>query len=286
MLQISQEAGLALLVTRGMSRDSFLGDLKTQLALRHQIIIIGETVKRLSNAFREEHQQVPWADIAGMRDRLVHEYDNVDTDLLWDVVEVDIPELIEFCARPCYRNRSNNHAHHCRTNEFLDLQAALQPVACRCGPPGQTHDYRHRRLRAGRLHQRTQQNCPRPGRHREQQPALHHHRQRANLQPGPGHLRQRGDDPLPGLQRRLHQPGVRPPQRQHCRRPVRHRNGRTGRATGHHRHRGGIRSLLSFGGRRHPALPGLRPRHQRVHCQRPRGHPLPGAERGTLHARH
>ena len=99
MFQISQEAGLALLVTRGMNRDSFLGDLKTQLALRHQIIIIGETVKRLSSSFREEHQQIPWADIAGMRDRLVHEYDNVDTDLLWDVVEVDIPELLEFCAR-------------------------------------------------------------------------------------------------------------------------------------------------------------------------------------------
>ncbi len=99
MLQISQEAGLALLVTRGMNRDSFLEDLKTQLALRHQIIIIGEAVKRLSNAFRVEHQQVPWANIAGMRDKLVHEYDNVDTDMLWDVVDVDLPELLEFCAK-------------------------------------------------------------------------------------------------------------------------------------------------------------------------------------------
>ena len=99
VLQISEEAELALLVTRGMNRVSFLEDLKIQLALRHQIIIIGEVVKRLSMAFRVERQQIPWTNIAGMRDKLVHEYDNVDTDMLWDVVEVDIPELLDFCTR-------------------------------------------------------------------------------------------------------------------------------------------------------------------------------------------
>jgi len=68
-----------------LTRAQFNADLKTQSAILHQIIILGEAVKRLSRQFRQAHSSVPWDEIAGMRDRCVHGYDNVDLDIVWDV---------------------------------------------------------------------------------------------------------------------------------------------------------------------------------------------------------
>ena len=65
----------------------------------YQIAIIGEAVKRLSAARRGEHPEVPWRDIAGMRDRLIHGYDSVDIDELWKTSTEDIPVLMEQVRR-------------------------------------------------------------------------------------------------------------------------------------------------------------------------------------------
>jgi uncharacterized protein with HEPN domain len=70
----------------GLTRAQFDADLRTQSAVLHQIIVLGEAVKRLSDAFRQAHASIPWTQIAGMRDRCVHGYDNVDLDLVWEVV--------------------------------------------------------------------------------------------------------------------------------------------------------------------------------------------------------
>ena len=96
MLQIVEEASLVLTLTRGLDRLEFLEDIRTQLAVRHQIMVIGETVKRLSDSFRTEHPEIPWSEIAGMRDKLIHEYDNVDTNMVWEALEQDVPILLEF----------------------------------------------------------------------------------------------------------------------------------------------------------------------------------------------
>jgi uncharacterized protein with HEPN domain len=61
----------------------------------YQIAVIGEAVKRLSVAIREKHPEIPWKDIAGMRDRLIHGYDSVDIDELWKTSTEDIPVLKE-----------------------------------------------------------------------------------------------------------------------------------------------------------------------------------------------
>lgn len=94
LLDLHHSAGLILEFTAGMDRAAFLADVKTQAAVMHQIIILGEVVKRLSDGFKAANAHIPWADIAGMRNRLVHEYDDVDMDLVWDVVAKDMPVFL------------------------------------------------------------------------------------------------------------------------------------------------------------------------------------------------
>ena len=59
-------------------------------------MILGEAVKRLSPEFRAQHPTVPWQDIAGMRDILIHRYDNVELDEVWEAVTRDVPRLLAY----------------------------------------------------------------------------------------------------------------------------------------------------------------------------------------------
>jgi len=87
-------ARLALEFRGGLDKAAFLADLKTQAAIFHELLVLGEGVKRLSTALREDHPDVPWKAIAGMRDRLLHGYDAVDLDLVWKTVDEDVPALL------------------------------------------------------------------------------------------------------------------------------------------------------------------------------------------------
>ncbi|MBP0030448.1 MAG: DUF86 domain-containing protein [Roseofilum sp. Guam] len=79
-----------------MTEADFEQDERTQLAVLYEITIIGEVVKRLSPEFRERYGAIEWRQIAGMRDRLVHDYDEVKLDLVWQVVQTYIPQLLEY----------------------------------------------------------------------------------------------------------------------------------------------------------------------------------------------
>lgn len=83
----------------GKSREQFLSDEILQSALIRQIQIIGEAAWKSSPAFREANPAVAWAKIIGMRHRLVHDYLNVDLELVWAVATVHAPELIEGLGR-------------------------------------------------------------------------------------------------------------------------------------------------------------------------------------------
>ena len=74
-------------------RNSFLADETLKRSFVRSIEIIGEAAKKLPDDFRQEHKQIPWQKIAGMRDRLIHAYFGVDYGLVWDVVEHSLPEL-------------------------------------------------------------------------------------------------------------------------------------------------------------------------------------------------
>ncbi|NHC36350.1 HepT-like ribonuclease domain-containing protein [Scytonema millei] len=63
-------------------------------AILYQITIIGEATKRLSQPFRQQHPEIPWREMAGMRDFIVHKYDQLDFEVVWDVVQNKLSELL------------------------------------------------------------------------------------------------------------------------------------------------------------------------------------------------
>jgi uncharacterized protein with HEPN domain len=118
----------ALQFATGLDRAALAVNLEKQSAILYQVIVLGEATKRLSVEFRNQHPEVPWRDIAGMRDVLAHQYDRVDliksaikesaccaalraaqhapswflctifscrsNNTLWDVIQTEIPELL------------------------------------------------------------------------------------------------------------------------------------------------------------------------------------------------
>jgi uncharacterized protein with HEPN domain len=76
-----------------LTRDSFRTDATVQRAFVRSLEVIGEASKKVPADFRAHHPQVEWRAMAGMRDRLIHDYFGVDYDLVWDVVRNRIPAL-------------------------------------------------------------------------------------------------------------------------------------------------------------------------------------------------
>jgi uncharacterized protein with HEPN domain len=73
--------------------EEFLENELVQAAVIREIEIVGEAAKRLPVDFRNKHPDMPWRKMAGMRDKLVHDYMGVDIDAVWDTVDRDIPQL-------------------------------------------------------------------------------------------------------------------------------------------------------------------------------------------------
>lgn len=68
--------------TQGLDKQAFLEDEKTQSSVLYQLVIIGEAVNRLSDDFKNEYSQIPFNEIRGMRNRVVHEYREIDCDII------------------------------------------------------------------------------------------------------------------------------------------------------------------------------------------------------------
>ena len=94
LVDLLQAARLAREFTAGLDKDGFLDDPQLQSSVLYQLVVLGEGVRRLSEAFRQTHGEVPWRQMAGMRDHVVHGYDAVDLDEVWNTLRRDIPELI------------------------------------------------------------------------------------------------------------------------------------------------------------------------------------------------
>ncbi len=96
MLDYARRAVIAL---EGRSREALDTDAVLVGALERFVEVIGEAASRLSENTRETAPEVPWREIIAMRNRLIHGYFAVDLDILWTVVNDDLPELIDTLDR-------------------------------------------------------------------------------------------------------------------------------------------------------------------------------------------
>jgi uncharacterized protein with HEPN domain len=91
MLDAARGARAAI---EGVTRAAFDADENLRLAQAHRIQIIGEAARRVSPAGRQAHPEIPGHQIAGMRNRIVHDYLNIRFSVVWEVVTRDLPALI------------------------------------------------------------------------------------------------------------------------------------------------------------------------------------------------
>jgi uncharacterized protein with HEPN domain len=80
--------------TNGMNWDGYLRDHKTQDAVVRNLEVIGEATKNLSDDFRGQHPEIPWQDMAGTRDRLTHHYFGINQEIVWQIIEQNLPGLV------------------------------------------------------------------------------------------------------------------------------------------------------------------------------------------------
>ena len=79
--------------SKGISKENFIKDKKTQSAVIRELEVIGEATKNLPSNFINKHPNIEWKKIAGLRDKLIHHYFGVNVERIWKVVEDEIPKL-------------------------------------------------------------------------------------------------------------------------------------------------------------------------------------------------
>lgn len=92
-------ARMVVKLVHGKSRQAVQRDEVLMLALVHLLEVLGEAAKAVSGEVRRQAPTIPWRDLAGTRDRLIHGYFDVDLDIVWQIVTRDLPPLIEALER-------------------------------------------------------------------------------------------------------------------------------------------------------------------------------------------
>ena len=94
LLHMRDFARKALLMVHGKTRTDLERDEMLCLALTHLVELVGEAASHVPRETQEKHPQIPWPKIVGMRNRLIHGYDYVDYDILWDAITSNLPPLV------------------------------------------------------------------------------------------------------------------------------------------------------------------------------------------------
>jgi uncharacterized protein with HEPN domain len=99
LLDMLIAARKAIRMSEGLTFDAFKKSDLHQNALVYVLQTIGEAATKVSKEFREEHTEIDWPNIIGMRNRLVHDYRNINVTKVWEALELGVPELIEHLGR-------------------------------------------------------------------------------------------------------------------------------------------------------------------------------------------
>jgi uncharacterized protein with HEPN domain len=91
---------------KGMSYEKFLQEAKTQFAVVRAIEIMGEATKNIPTSVRKKHPKIPWREITGMRDKVVHEYFGLNLKVIWRTVKEDIPAV-----KPLFEKLREDYIH-------------------------------------------------------------------------------------------------------------------------------------------------------------------------------
>ncbi|NEQ66621.1 MAG: DUF86 domain-containing protein [Symploca sp. SIO2D2] len=95
LLDMLQSAELIRTYTAQCSKSEFINNVQLQDSVIRRLLVIAEAARRVSEGTRQGLPNISWQEINGMRNRLVHEYDDVNLNIVWDVVQLEIPSLIE-----------------------------------------------------------------------------------------------------------------------------------------------------------------------------------------------
>ena len=93
LLDIEEAIERILTYTTNMNWAGYFRDHKTQDAVVRNLEVMGEATKNLSDAFLETHPNIPWRDMAGTRDRLTHHYFGINQEIVWQIIQQDLPGL-------------------------------------------------------------------------------------------------------------------------------------------------------------------------------------------------
>lgn len=78
---------------RGVDKNEFMANLMMQDAVMHQIEIIGEASNNVSDEFQEKHPELPWMQMRAIRNKIVHDYREINLDVIWDTAKNNLPPL-------------------------------------------------------------------------------------------------------------------------------------------------------------------------------------------------